>query len=90
MVETARQGAAANRDEIERLVRPWGFDVRQIRLKRMFIWHGEEDRIMPAAPVRVLAQRLGDFRAKFYPDEGHFSVLVNRADELLSALRPGA
>jgi len=87
MVETARQGAAANRDEIERLVRPWGFDVRNISSKLMFIWHGEKDRIMPVGPVRALAQRLGNCHAKFYPDEGHFSVLANRSDELLAPLR---
>jgi pimeloyl-ACP methyl ester carboxylesterase len=86
MVETARQGAAANREEIERLVRPWGFDVRHLGPTRMFIWHGEKDRIMPVGPVRVLAQRLGNCHAEFYPDEGHFSVLANRADELLAPL----
>jgi pimeloyl-ACP methyl ester carboxylesterase len=89
MVETARQGAAANRDEIERLVRPWGFDVRNIGSQPMFIWHGEKDRIMPAGPVRLLARRLHDCRAKFYPEEGHFSVLVNRAEEVLAPLKPG-
>jgi pimeloyl-ACP methyl ester carboxylesterase len=86
MVETARQGASANRREIERLVRPWGFDVRQIRPERMFLWHGEKDRIMPIGPARLLARRLVDCRAAFYPDEGHFSVLVNRSAELLNAL----
>ncbi len=86
MVETARQGASANRREIERLVRPWGFDVRQIKLKRIFLWHGEKDRIMPVGPARLLAKRLVDCRAVFYPDEGHFSVLVNRSAELLAAL----
>jgi pimeloyl-ACP methyl ester carboxylesterase len=42
MIETQRQGASANRREIERLVRPWGFDVRQIKPARMFLWHGEK------------------------------------------------
>jgi pimeloyl-ACP methyl ester carboxylesterase len=88
MVETARQGAAANRDEIERLVRPWGFDIRLIKFDRIFIWHGEEDRIMPVGPARALARTLSQSRSLFYPDEGHFSVLVNRAGELLSALKP--
>jgi len=87
MVETARQGASANRREIERLVRPWGFDVRQIVLKRTFLWHGEKDRIMPVGPARVLAKRLAGCSAVFYPDEGHFSVLVNRSAELLQALK---
>jgi pimeloyl-ACP methyl ester carboxylesterase len=88
MVETARQGASANRREIERLVRPWGFDVRQIKPERMFLWHGEKDRIMPVGPARLLAKRLVDCRAVFYPNEGHFSVLVNRSAEVLSALKP--
>lgn len=87
MVETARQGAAANRDEIERLVRPWGFDVRHLKVKRVFLWHGERDRIMPVGPARLLAKRLVDCRATFYSDEGHFSVLVNRAADFLSVLR---
>ena len=86
MVETARQGASANRREIERLVRPWGFDVRQIKLERMFLWHGDKDRIMPIGPAHLLAKRLGTCQAVFYPDEGHFSVLVNRSAELLAAL----
>lgn len=88
MVETARQGAAANRDEIERLVRPWGFDVRHIKLDRVFIWHGEMDRIMPVGPARLLAKRIAACQAIFYPQEGHFSVLVNRAADLLAALKP--
>ena len=87
MVETARQGASANHSEIERLVRPWGFDVRRIRLERLFLWHGEKDQIMPIGTARVLAKRLVDCRATFYPDEGHFSVLANRSAELLSALK---
>ncbi len=88
MMETARQGAAANNDEIARLVRPWGFDVRKIGLEKIFIWHGEADRIMPIEPARRLARALSASRSVFYPDEGHFSVLVNRAGELLSALVP--
>jgi pimeloyl-ACP methyl ester carboxylesterase len=88
MMETARQGASANNDEIARLVRPWGFDVRKIALERIFIWHGEEDRIMPIEPARRLARILTTSRSVFYPGEGHFSVLVNRAGELLRALVP--
>ena len=88
MLETARQGAAANNGEIERLVRPWGFDVGKIQLANIFIWHGDQDRIMPSAPTRILARRLAGCRAVFYPDDGHFSVLVNRASELLGALAP--
>src|SRR6185295_18450974 len=70
MMETARQGATANNSEIERLVRPWGFDVRKIKLDRIFIWHGAADRIMPIGPARVLARRLAGSRPVFFRDEG--------------------
>jgi hypothetical protein len=41
---------------------------------------------MPIGPAHLLAKRLGACQAVFYPDEGHFSVLVNRSAELLAAL----
>lgn len=88
MMETARQNGAGNRNEIERLVRPWGFDLRDITGPRVFVWHGDKDRIMPIGPSRVMARRLTNCTSTFYAGEGHFSVLVNRAHDLLAALRP--
>ncbi|MEI9885537.1 MAG: alpha/beta hydrolase [Rhizomicrobium sp.] len=88
MMETARQSGAGNRAEIERLVRPWGFDIRALEGSRLFVWHGDKDRIMPAGPARAMARRLKDCTATFYAGEGHFSVLVNRAHDLMAALRP--
>jgi pimeloyl-ACP methyl ester carboxylesterase len=88
MMETARQNGAGNRAEIERLVRPWGFALEDIDGPRLFVWHGDEDRIMPPGPVRLMARHLKDCTATFYRHEGHFSVLVNRADALMAALRP--
>ncbi|HXC57439.1 MAG TPA: alpha/beta hydrolase [Rhizomicrobium sp.] len=90
MMETARQGGAGNRSEIERLVRPWGFDIAAIAVPRMFVWHGDEDRIMPVGPARLMARVLADCTATFYRREGHFSILVNRPHDLLGALRPAA
>ncbi len=88
MMETARQSGAGNRAEIERLVRPWGFDIARLTGPRFFVWHGDEDRIMPIGPARVMARRLRNATATFYAGEGHFSVLVNRAHDLLAVLRP--
>jgi pimeloyl-ACP methyl ester carboxylesterase len=87
MMETARQSGAGNRNEIERLVKPWGFDIREIEKPRLFVWHGDEDRIMPIGPARRMARTLKNCTATFYEGEGHFSVLVNRADDLMAALR---
>ena len=88
MMETARQNGAGNRAEIERLVRPWGFDIRHLSGPRIFVWHGDQDRIMPVGPARVMARRLRNCTATFYSGEGHFSVLVNRAYDILAVMRP--
>lgn len=88
MMETARQNGAGNRDEIERLVKPWGFAIENLNVARIFVWHGDEDRIMPVGPARTMARHLKDCTATFYAGEGHFSVLVNRAHDLMAALRP--
>jgi pimeloyl-ACP methyl ester carboxylesterase len=85
MMETGRQGGAGNRSEIERLVQPWGFDVREVAIP-VFLFHGGEDRIMPVELARRMARKLKNCVATFYETEGHFSVLVNRSHELMAAL----
>lgn len=88
MLETTRQNGDGNRAEIERLMCPWGFNVREIAGPRFFVWHGEDDRIMPVAPAREMARALRDCTQTFYTGQGHFSVLVNRHHQALAALRP--
>jgi pimeloyl-ACP methyl ester carboxylesterase len=87
MMETDVQSGAGNRSEIERLAKPWGFDVRKIAVP-VFLWHGDQDKIMHVAPARALARKLKNCVATFYPEEGHFSVLVNRTHDLMAVLRP--
>jgi pimeloyl-ACP methyl ester carboxylesterase len=85
MIETGRQSGHGNRSEIEWLARPWGFDIRTIKVS-VILFHGEQDRIMHVGPVRLMESVLRKCTATFYSGEGHFSVLVNKADELMRAL----
>jgi pimeloyl-ACP methyl ester carboxylesterase len=85
MVESGRQDGRGNRSEIERLVRPWGFDIRKIKVP-VFVFHGDEDQIMHVRPAQRMARTLKECVATFYAGEGHFSVLVNKADQLMEAL----
>jgi pimeloyl-ACP methyl ester carboxylesterase len=86
MTESSRQGREANLEEALSAVRPWGFQVEQIPFEKLFVWHGEQDRIMPVAPVRLLAKALQHCTATFYPDEGHFSTVANHAQDILHTL----
>ena len=85
MFESGRQSGQGNRSEIERLARPWGFDIRKINVP-IFLFHGEQDLIMHIGPARRMARALKQCVPTFYAGEGHFSVLVNRAEELIGAL----
>jgi pimeloyl-ACP methyl ester carboxylesterase len=85
MMESGRQNGEGNRSEIERLARPWGFDIRKIDVP-IFLFHGDQDQIMHVGPARMMARALKRCVATFHPGEGHFSVLVNRAEELIGTL----
>lgn len=87
MAESFRQGAEGNLEVVVTETRPWGFQVEQMAFERVFLWHGEQDRIAPVAPVRLLAQRLPHCTATFYPDEGHFSTMAHHAQEIFHLLR---
>jgi pimeloyl-ACP methyl ester carboxylesterase len=87
MSESRRHGAAANRREILELVRGWNVPIERIALREVFLWHGEQDRLTPIGPARLLAERLPHCTAAFYGSEGHFSTLANHARDVFAALR---
>jgi len=84
--ESLRQAAdAATKDGIV-YSKPWGFQVETITFEHLFLWQGEQDRVMPAAAARMLAEALPHCTATFYPDEGHLSTFVNHAQDIWKAL----
>lgn len=85
MTESRRQGAQASRREILTLVRGWNVPIEEIDLRNVFMCHGEDDQITPIGPARLLAARLPHCCATFYPGEGHFSTLANRAPNVFAA-----
>ena len=61
--------------------RPWGFSLKEIDIV-VHLWHGEQDRIVPAAMARYLAKIIPDCQATFFAGEGHFSIILNRIEEI--------
>jgi pimeloyl-ACP methyl ester carboxylesterase len=55
-------------------VTPWGFDPRGIEVP-VLCQHGGQDRVVPNAHGRWLAEHCRDAEFRLYPDDGHVSVL---------------
>jgi pimeloyl-ACP methyl ester carboxylesterase len=65
--------------------RDWGFRLGDIRLPLTF-WHGEADATVPLSHSLLLAAAMPAARVIRRPGEGHFSLPINHADEMLKAL----
>ena len=83
--EATRRGPAGAVADNALISRPWGFSLSDVRVP-VLLWHGERDHNVPVAAGRYLAATLPNCRATFYPEEAHLSVLLNRQQEILSAL----
>ncbi len=64
---------------------PWGFRLEEIRVP-VQVWQGEADTIVPPGMGRYCASVLPNCQARFYAEEGHFSLPFRRTHEILAAL----
>jgi len=64
---------------------PWPFPLGGIRVPTD-IWHGEDDRIVPASIGHAYAEALPNARSTFLPGEGHISLIATHLDDVLDRL----
>jgi pimeloyl-ACP methyl ester carboxylesterase len=63
----------------------WGFGLERIRMPITF-WHGEADRTVPLSHTLKLAESFPHAQVLTFPGEGHFSLPIAHADEILDTL----
>jgi pimeloyl-ACP methyl ester carboxylesterase len=66
------------------LARAWGFRLEEI-LMPVSLWHGEMDMNVPIAMGRRVANLIPECNARYYPNEGHFSLLIHHMEEIFQA-----
>jgi len=71
-------------DDSKALLEDWGFALDQVEAP-VAVWHGEDDRAVPIAHGKWVANHLPNAALHLAPGEGH-SSLLNRYDKILDDL----
>ena len=83
--ETFRRGEEGGLTDLKLASRGWGFPLSQVPIV-VNLWFGGQDVNVPPAAGRYLAAALPRSEARFYPEEGHVSLLFNRYEDILTGL----
>nr|POF07086.1 hypothetical protein CFP56_31710 [Quercus suber] len=66
-------------------LKPWGFDVAEIK-RPVILYQGGKDVMVPYAHGQWLASHIPGVTTHFEPEEGHFSILFGRIESMLDGL----
>ena len=80
-----RSGIAGWRDDDLAFTQPWGFELADIRVPAL-LWQGVQDKMVPVAHGRWLAERIPGVEAHISEPDGHLSIAVGRLGEILDWL----
>jgi pimeloyl-ACP methyl ester carboxylesterase len=74
-------GIVGWRDDDIAFTKPWGFELSEIRVPTL-LWQGVQDKMVPVAHARWLAERIPGVEAHISEEDGHLSISVGRLGEI--------
>ncbi len=83
--DAMKNHARGAQQDLDLFVRPWGFDCGEIKAP-ITVWHGEQDAMVPVAHGHWYARELPHCQGRFLPEEGHYSLPLFHAEEILQSL----
>lgn len=83
--EALRSGTGGVQLDSALYTRPWGFRLQDIPVE-VHLWHGKKDNNVPASVGHYVAEAIPNCQARFFEDEGHFSLPVKHMREILTDL----
>jgi pimeloyl-ACP methyl ester carboxylesterase len=64
---------------------PWGFAIEDVRVP-VRLWHGIEDRAFAVRLAEEIANRFPNCKARFVPNEGHYSLPIRHMRDIVEDL----
>lgn len=71
--------------DVELFAQPWRFRLEDVDVP-VRLWHGTKDRAFSVEIAREIAKRLPNCQTRFVEDEGHYSLPIRHAHEILADL----
>ncbi len=85
MERTSSFGWRCLEDDYSSYLSAWGFDVEDITVP-VVIFQGGLDSNVPPGHARWLTSHIPGAELRFYPDEGHISLVLSRRDDILATV----
>jgi pimeloyl-ACP methyl ester carboxylesterase len=85
LLEPFKHGVAGAAQEFQLIVRPWGFNLPNIKCP-VTIWQGGLDKQVPLAHAKIYTKLIPNAKFTFFKQEGHLSLLVNHGEEILRSV----
>jgi len=83
--EAFRSGYKGAKQDAKIYKSNWGFQLKDVH-HQLYLWQGEQDLNVKTKTAKYVASQLPDCVPKFYPDEGHLSLIGNNFQEILETL----
>jgi len=80
-----RQGAAGIVFDLKSFSSPWPVDWAAIKSPH-YLWHGKQDRVLSYGMSEYVHRKIPHSKLKLYPEDGHYSLPILRAGEILADL----
>ena len=85
LLEPFRKGVTGAAYEFQLMVKPWGFDIVNIK-SPISIWQGGMDKQVPVAHANIYAKLIPNAKLTLLKQEGHVSLLINHSEEILRSI----
>lgn len=85
LLEAFRQGVTGASHEFRLFLKPWGFDLANIKCPTT-IWRGGLDNQAPAMHAKLYEALIPNSKLFCFKQEGHVSLLINHGEEILQSV----